>query len=77
VCAELAGATVPLREILRARNRRRCELRGILRDRQSAVETLLEIKRGELTETGDAQPAQEGKSAPKQSTPALKRYRNE
>ena len=31
VCAELAGATVPLREILRARNHRRRELRGILR----------------------------------------------
>src|ERR1039458_9572341 len=41
VCAELAGATVPLREILRARNRRRRELRGVLRDRQAAVDTLL------------------------------------
>ena len=30
VCAELAGATVPLREILRARNRQRRELRGVL-----------------------------------------------
>jgi putative transposase len=35
VCAELAGVTVPLREILRARNRRRRELRGVLRDRQA------------------------------------------
>lgn len=77
VCAELAGATVPLREIIRARNRRRRELRGILRDRQSAVETLLEVKRGEITETGDAQTAQEEKPAPKQSAPTLKRYRNE
>ena len=46
VCAELAGATVPLREILRARNYRRRELRGILRDRQSTVDTLIEMKRG-------------------------------
>jgi putative transposase len=77
VCAELAGATVPLREILRARNRRRRELRGILKDRQRALETLLEIKRGEATETGDAQPAHEEKPEPQQSAPALKRYRNE
>ena len=77
VCAELAGATVPLREILRARNRRRRELRGILKDRQRAVEALLEIKRGEPIETGDAQPAQEEKPEPKQSAPAFKRYRNE
>ena len=47
VCAELAGETVPLREILRARNRRRRELRGVLRDRQAAVDTLLDLKRGE------------------------------
>jgi putative transposase len=27
ICQELAGATVPLRDIVSARNRRRCELR--------------------------------------------------
>lgn len=57
VCPELAGATVPLREILRARNRRRRELRGVLRDRQSAVNTLLEMKRGGITEKDNAPPA--------------------
>ena len=57
VCAELAGETVPLREILRARNRRRRELRGVLRDRQTAVNTLLELKRGEITEKEHAPPA--------------------
>ena|SRR5262245_11044332 len=77
VCAELAGATVSLRDILRARNQRRRDLRGILRDRQSAVETLLDVKRGGSTETEDAQPAQEEKPPPKQSAPTLKRYRNE
>lgn len=76
VCAELAGATVPLREILRARNRRRRELRGVLRDRQAAVDTLVEMKRGETTEKDDAPPAPADKPA-KQSAPALKRYRNE
>jgi putative transposase len=46
VCPELAGETVPLREIIRVRNRRRRELRTVLRDRQQAVDTLLEIKGG-------------------------------
>lgn len=77
VCAELAGASVPLREILRARNHRRRELRGILRDRQSTVDTLIEMKRGEITEKEDAPPAPAAKPAAKQSAPALKRYRNE
>jgi putative transposase len=75
VCAELAGETVPLREILRARNRQRRELRGVLRDRQAAVNTLLDLKRGEITEKNDGPPAD--KPAAKQPPPALKRYRNE
>lgn len=77
VCTELAGATVPLREILRARNRRRRELRGVLRDRQTAVDTLLDLKRGEVTEKEDAPPTPADKPAAKRPAPALKRYRNE
>jgi putative transposase len=77
VCAELAGGTVPLREILRARNQRRRELRGVLRDRQAAVDTLLQIKRGESMEKEAAPPAPADESTQTQSTPALKRYRNE
>ena len=77
VCAELAGTTVPLREILRARNRRRRELRGAIRDRQTAVDTLLDIKRGEVTEKKDEPPTPADKPATKQSAPVLKRYRNE
>ena len=77
VCAELAGETVPLREILPARNRRRRELRGVLRDRQTAVNTLLDLKRGESTEKEDA-PSEAGENTtPKPSAPQLKRYRNE
>lgn len=75
VCAELAGETVPLREILRARNQRRRVLRGVLRDRQAAVNALLDLKRGELTVNKDEPPAPTDK--PKQRTTALKRYRNE
>jgi putative transposase len=77
VCAELAGDTVPLREILRARNRRRRELRGVLRDRQAAVNTLLDLKRGEITEKEDesSTPAERTTTTPSMS--GLKRYRNE
>jgi len=75
VCAEPAGATVPLREILRARDRQRRELRGVLRDRQIAVNTLLDLKRGEVMETKDEPPSPTDKAA-KRAAPALKRYRN-
>jgi putative transposase len=77
VCAELAGETVPLRDILRARNRRRRELRGVLQDRQAAVDTLLQMKRGEITEEKDAPPNPQDQAATKQPAPRLKRYRNE
>jgi len=78
ICAELAGATVPLREIISARNRRRRELRGILRDRQTAVDVLLELKSGETAEkTKEKNAPKPVQPAPKQPTPVLKRYRNE
>jgi putative transposase len=75
ICPELAGETVPLREILRARNRRRHELRTILRDRKKVVDALLEVKRsnGIPAETTEAiQPIEHEKRRP-----ALKRYMNE
>ena len=56
VCAELAGETVPLREILRARNRRRRELRGVLRDRQSRREYTARSEARRNTEKEDAPP---------------------
>ena len=74
VCAELAGQTVPLREIIRARNRRRRELRGVLRDRQAAVNTLIDLKRGDAEHDPPSTPTEEPR---KRASPALKRYRNE
>jgi hypothetical protein len=41
ISAELAGATVPLREIVRSRKQRKSELQGILKSRQRAVDFLL------------------------------------
>jgi len=46
ISADLAGQTVPLREIVNARKRRREQLRSIVKDRLKTVDTLLEFKRG-------------------------------
>jgi hypothetical protein len=46
VSAELAGETIPLRDIIRVRNqRRRRELSSVLYDRQKVVDSLLELKK--------------------------------
>jgi putative transposase len=50
VCQELAGETVPLREVIRARERRRRELRRTIEDRRKAVDSLLESRRGAASE---------------------------
>jgi putative transposase len=76
VCQELAGETVPLREIIRARQRRRRDLRQTIRERREVVETLLETRRG-----GGAEPmGGDGPGpSPEPGRPArtLKRYANE
>jgi len=73
VCQELAGETVPLREIIRARNRRRRELRQTIQDRQRTVDALLEARR--WTPTPEETPTAELDTEPE--TPKLKRYFNE
>ena len=72
ICQELAGETVPLREILRARNHQRKELRRTIQDRQRTVETLLELRR--WTPTKEETPREE---PPTEPLPRLKRYFNE
>ena len=53
ICPELAGETMPLRDVLRARNQRRRELRATLTDRRKTVEALLDLKRcGEQANPG-------------------------
>ena len=75
ICPELAGETVPLREILRARNRRRRELRTILRDRKKVVDALLDVKRASVIPAETTETTQSSEHEAKQ--PALKRYMNE
>jgi putative transposase len=72
ISAELAGETIPLRDIIRARNCRRKELRSILHDRQKVVDGLLQLKKGPVPEEVHA-------SAPVSTKPTthIKRYRNE
>jgi putative transposase len=70
ICQELAGATVPLRDIVSARTRRRRELRQTLVDRQRVVDSLIEAKRWDA---GEKTPVDESpKSVP--SPVKLKRY---
>src|SRR5262249_41269214 len=47
ICPELAGQTVALRDIRKARNDRRHELKQTLRERRATVDALLELRRGE------------------------------
>jgi len=74
---ELAGETVALKDIIRARNRRRRELRTTLAEREATVEALLRLRRGE-----DAQPeplfAEPDPASPTPpARPRLKSYYNE
>lgn len=45
ICQELAGETVPLRDIVNARNRRRRELRQQIEDRRRTADALMEVRR--------------------------------
>jgi putative transposase len=73
---ELAGETIALKDVIRARNHRRRELRATLAERQATVEALWGLRRG-----GEPQPALaevEPAGPPSHpERPRLKRYYNE
>ena len=73
---ELAGETVALKDIMRARNQRRRELRTTLAERQATVEALLGLRRGVEPELPFAEP-ESSDTAPQPARPRLKRYFNE
>src|SRR4051794_4169671 len=73
VCQEVAGETVPLREVIRARERRRRELRRTIEDRRKVVDSLLEARRGCVTE-GTPGDAPESPPEPPRPGRTLKRY---
>lgn len=72
ISAELAGDTISLRDIVRARTSRRKELRSILHDRQKMVDTLLQLKKAPALEEIPATT-----SVSTKRTTHIKRYRNE
>src|SRR5262245_4589530 len=81
ICAALAGETMALRDIIRARNRRRRDLRQTLQERSRTVEVLLEARRGDghsdaLTQIDAPAFTPEAQTA-SVHTPRLKRYINE
>src|SRR5882672_2464574 len=81
ICQELAGETIALREIIKARNRQRRTLRHTIEERARVVESLLEAHRGSQTVEepvpvdDTAVPMRKG--AGREAAPQLKRYRNE
>lgn len=73
ITADCDGQSVPLREIVKARNEQRRGLNKVLRDRRQAVDSLLELRRGEVERAEHGrQPA-----AVQPQQPRLKRYWNE
>jgi putative transposase len=62
ICPELAGETVSLRDIVKARNQRMRQLRSILRDRKKTIDSLFELKRGEVGQTLKIPPASSQKN---------------
>jgi putative transposase len=75
---ELAGETVALKDIIRARNQRRRELRATLSERQASIEALLSLRRGGEQEVllPESEPEQQT-SGLLTGRPRLKRYYNE
>lgn len=75
---ELAGETIALKDIIRARNQRRRELRTALADRAATVEALLKLRRGEQPNAQLAIPEAEPQASPTPPVRSrLKRYYNE
>jgi putative transposase len=74
---ELAGETVALKDIIRARNRRRRELRVTLAEREATVEALLRLRRGEEADPAPLFPEPDPASTTLTARPRLKSYYNE
>ena len=76
---ELAGETIGLKDIIRARNQRRRELRTTLAEREATVDALLRLCRGEELRPEPEQlfPEPEAASSTPPARPRLKSYFNE
>jgi len=77
---ELAGETVALKDIIRARNQRRRELRTTLTERAATVEALLQLRRGSPPDPEQlplVPPLEPAANFAAPARPRLKRYYNE
>jgi putative transposase len=77
ICPELAGETIALKDIIRARNAHRRQLRTTLADREATVEALLGLRRGTDLDPLFAEPEPSARVAPPAERPRLKRYFND
>ncbi|HEY3265581.1 MAG TPA: Mu transposase C-terminal domain-containing protein [Armatimonadota bacterium] len=77
ICPELAGEVISLRDVLRARNQRRCDLRHILRDRRETIDALLKLKQGSRDDTPPEEQPHVSREEVETDPPALRRYYNE
>ena len=74
---ELAGETIGLKDIIRARNRRRRELRTTLVEREATIEALLSLRRGEEPQPEPLFPEPEPAGSTLPARSRLKSYINE
>jgi len=77
VCQELAGQTVSLKEIKRARDRRRRALGRTIKDRSELVQTYLKVHQIEPELPLPRQETEEEKPSRAEGAQRLKRYENE
>jgi len=76
ICPELAGETSALKDIIRARNGHRRQLRATLAEREALVEALLGLRRGSDTQP-DLLESESRPTPPPPDRPRLKRYFND
>ena len=76
ICPELAGETIALKDIIRARNGQRRQLRATLAEREAMVEALLGLRRGSDTQP-DLLESESRPTPPPPDRPRLKRYFND
>lgn len=84
MCAELADATISLKDLQRARTRRRRELRGTLTSRRSLADALTTTGAGPIPDTAQLTPrdrsaadSDHDQPAPQRPRRRLKTYRED
>jgi putative transposase len=77
ICPDLAGETVALKDMIRARNAHRRQLRATLAEREATIEALLGLRRGSDSPQRRLPEGQAQSSPRPHDRPRLKRYFND